>query len=63
MNWKHQIPYLLEFWKVLKTWAGCLEAPKSIVPKNEGDYAEEETLTLEHQLSQFYMQSFFNTFG
>ena len=62
-NWKHRIPYLLEFWKVLKTWAGCLEALKSIVPKNEGDYAEEETLTLECQLAQFYPQSFFNMFG
>jgi len=30
---------------------------------DEGDYAEEEILTLEHQLAQFYMQSFFNRFG
>jgi hypothetical protein len=62
-NWKYRIPYLLAFWKVLKTWADCPEALKNIVPKGEGDYAEEEILTLERQLAQFYTQSFFNTFG
>jgi len=62
-NWKHRIQYLLEFWNVLKTWTGCPEALKNIIPKDEGDYAEEEILTLERQLAQFYAQSFFNRFG
>jgi len=62
-NWKHHIQYLLEFWNVLKTWAGCPEVLKNIIPKDEGDYAKEKILTLECQLAQFYMQSFFNRFG
>ena len=62
-NWKYRIPYLLEFWKVLKTWAGCPEALKNIVPKDEGDYTQEEISALECQLAQFYTQSFFNKFG
>ena len=62
-NWKHHIQYLLEFWNVLKTWAGCPEVLKNIILKNEGNYAEEEILTLECQLAQFYTQSFFNRFG
>ncbi|RDB19698.1 hypothetical protein Hypma_013215 [Hypsizygus marmoreus] len=56
-------PYLVALRRVMKDWSGNTAAALGTADQRVEDYSLEDLKGLEHDVAQFYTQSFFNNFG